>query len=118
MEARASVRYRFGTPALFSWDGHAGGRLKGDGVTRDISVCGAFILTPTCPPVGVVIQLEILLTAPDGTGNSVSIATKARVLRVEQAADGEARGGFAVASKGFEIFGRQDRAALGPDRLC
>jgi hypothetical protein len=106
MEARASVRYRFGTPALFSWECQAGGRLRGDGVTRDISVRGAFILTPTCPPTGVVVQLEILLTAPDGSGHSVRIATEGRVLRVEQPAESEARGGFAVAGEGFEILMR------------
>jgi hypothetical protein len=63
MEARAPVRYRFGTPAVFSWEGQSGGRLKGEGITRDISV-GGYILTPTCPSPKVVIQLEIFLTSP------------------------------------------------------
>ena len=84
MEARASVRYRFGTPAVFSWAGHSGGRLKGEGITRDISVGGAYILTPTCPPPKVVIQLEIFLTSPGTTGRSLRIAAEGRVLRVEQ----------------------------------
>jgi hypothetical protein len=103
MEARASVRYRFGTPAVFSWEGQSGGRLKGEGITRDISVGGAYILTPTCPPPKVVIQLEIFLTSPGTTGRSLRIAAEGRVLRVEHPAKGKARGGFAVASESFEI---------------
>ena len=104
MEARASVRYRFGTPAVFSWEGRAGGRLKGEGITRDISVGGAYILTPTCPPPDVVIQLEIFLTTPGASGHSVGIAAKGRVIRIEHAAESKAPSGFAVASKGFEIL--------------
>ena len=104
MEARASVRYRFGTLAVFSWEGQAGNRLKGEGITRDISVGGAYILTSTFPPPDVVIQLEIFLTSPGTTGHSVGIAAEGRVLRIEHATEGRARGGFAVASKGFEIL--------------
>src|ERR1700730_14829425 len=103
MEARASIRYRFGTPAVFSWQGQAGGRLKGDGITRDISVGGAYILTPTCPPPEAVIQLEIFLTSPGTTGRSLRIVTEGRVLRVEHPANSKARGGFAIAGKRFEI---------------
>jgi hypothetical protein len=104
MEARASVRYRFGTPAVFSWEGRAGSRLKGEGITRDISVGGAYIVTPTCPPADVAIQLEIFLTSPGTTGHSVGIAAEGRVLRIEHAVEGGAGSGFAVASKGFEIL--------------
>jgi hypothetical protein len=104
VEARASVRYRFGVPARFWWAGQAGARLQGEGVTRDISVSGAYILTATYPPADVVVQLEIVLTPPDTTGHSVKIATEGQVLRIEHSAEGKARGGFAVASKGFEIL--------------
>lgn len=104
VEARASVRYRFGVPATFWWAGQADGSLQGEGVTRDISVGGVYILTPTCPPPGVMVQVKILLTSPDATGHSVSIAAEGQVLRVEHTAEGRAQGGFAVASKGFEIL--------------
>jgi hypothetical protein len=103
MEARTSVRYRFGTLAVFSWEGQAGNRLKGEGITRDISVGGAYILTPTCPPPKAVIQLEIFLTSPGTTGRSLRIVTEGRVLRVEHQANSKARGGFAVGGKCFEI---------------
>jgi PilZ domain-containing protein len=103
VEARASVRYRLSTPAVFSWDGHAGGRFLGEGDTRDISKGGAYILTPTCPPTGIMIQLKIFLTPPDPAGRSLRITTEGRVLRVEYPADSMARGGFAIESKGFQI---------------
>jgi hypothetical protein len=104
MEARASVRYRFGTTAVFSWEDKAGGRLKGGGVTRDISVGGAYILSPTCPPTEIVILLEIFFTFSGNTRRPLRIATEGRVLRVEHPTDSRARGGFAVAGKGFEIL--------------
>ena len=105
MEARASVRYRFGTSAVFSWKSQAGSWLKGEGVTRDICIGGAYILTPTCPPPEAVIQLEIILTPSPGTnGRQLKIVTEGRVLRVEHPAKNKARDGFAVEGEGFEIL--------------
>jgi hypothetical protein len=103
MEARASVRYRFGTPAVFSWQGQSGGRLKGEGITRDISVGGGVYSDAYLPPHKVMIQLEIFLTSPGATGRSLRIAAEGRVLRVEQPAGGGARGGFVIAGNSFEI---------------
>jgi hypothetical protein len=103
VEARTSVRYRFGLPARFWWQGQAGRRLQGDGFTQDISVCGAYIQTSTFPPADVAVQLEILLTSPDATGHLVTLASEGRVLRVEHATDSKTPGGFAIVSKGFEI---------------
>jgi hypothetical protein len=101
MEARASVRYRFGIPAVFSWETLAGGRLTGEGITRDLGVGGAYILTPTYPPPQAVIWLEVFLTAPK-TGRSLKIATEGRVLRIDHRASRK-QGGFAVAANGFRI---------------
>src|ERR1700688_2970979 len=100
MEARACVRYRFGIPAVFSWDTLAGGRLTGEGITRDLGVGGAYILTPTCPPPQAVILLEVFLTAPK-TGRFLKIATEGRVLRVDH---DRKQCGFAVAANGFRIL--------------
>jgi hypothetical protein len=104
VEARTSVRYRFGLPARFWWNGQAGRRLQGEGFTQDISVCGAYILTSTFPPLDLTVQLEILLTSPDGTGHLVTLASQGRVLRIQHPADGKTPGGFAVVGKGFEIL--------------
>jgi hypothetical protein len=104
VEGRIPVRYRFGVPAKFSWQGRTGSRLQGEGITRDISVCGAYILTSTTPPADVALRLEFFLTPPDPTGHSVTIASEGRVLRVEHSTDGKTQSGFAVVSERFQIL--------------
>jgi len=49
MEMRREMRYRLDASALFSWESAQHTRLQGEGVTRDISVFGAFIVTPCAP---------------------------------------------------------------------
>jgi PilZ domain len=117
MEARASVRYRFGTAAIFSWEGPSGGSLRGEGTTRDISIGGSYIVSPTCPPIDAIVKVEILLTSRNASGRSVTIVTEARVLRVEHAANGGGQSGFAVAStsKGFELLGSWTEPDLAPN---
>jgi hypothetical protein len=66
MELRREIRYRLDAPALFYWESAQHKRLRGEGVTRDISVFGAFILTPTCPPIDVPIQVEVVLPSLTG----------------------------------------------------
>jgi hypothetical protein len=110
VEVRASVRYWFGVPATFWWVGKDGGRFWGEGVTRDISVAGAYIFTAATPPSDMAIHLEVTLTTPDDVGNSVKLAAESRVVRIEHPRKDGARGGFAVSSKGFDI-----RVAGNPD---
>jgi PilZ domain len=112
MELRNRVRYRLSAAAFFFWEGPQGHRLSAEGVTRDISVAGAFIYTRTCPPVGATLELEILLsTAPRGGVKTVQIKTEARVIRVEHSATGE---GFAAVSKDFTLlFESKTRNAFG-----
>ena len=117
MEARASVRYRFGTPAIFSWEGQSGGHLKGEGTTRDISIGGTYIVSPTCPPTDSLVKVEIFLTSRNACGRSVTIVTVARVLRVEHSANDRGQSGFAVAStsKGFELLESWNESELTPN---
>jgi hypothetical protein len=97
MEQRNRVRYRLSAAAVFVWDGPHDGRLHGEGLTRDISVAGAFVFTRTCPPVGAILELEIFL-AP-------------RVIRVEHSDGAE---GFAAVSKDLTLlFDRKTRNAFG-----
>ena len=66
MEMRKEMRYRMDAPVLFSWESGRHGRLQGEGITRDISIFGAFIVTPACPPVNVPIQVEVVLPSLSG----------------------------------------------------
>jgi hypothetical protein len=99
MEMRKEMRYRMGAPALFSWENGHHVRLQGEGVTRDISVFGAFILTPTCPPVNVPIQVEVVLPSLSGLKPVIRVSGTARVLRVDRKSEGKTENGFAVVSE-------------------
>ncbi len=104
MERRTNTRYRLGARAVFSWEGAEKNLLQGEGVTRDISLSGAFILSLTCPPAEAVVQVELFLPPFHGTVATARIKAKARVLRVEQAPEGEQQSGFAVDSPGFKFL--------------
>jgi hypothetical protein len=101
MELRRELRYRLDAPALFSWDSAEQKRLQGEGITRDISVFGAFIVTATCPPVDVPIQVEVVLPSLTGLKPVIRVSGAARVLRVEHSSKGEEENGFAVVSEDF-----------------
>lgn len=92
MELRKGIRYRLTAAAVFAWEGPQR-LLLAEGVTRDISLTGAFILTLNSPPVGTAIHLDVILFPLQGARN-VRMKTEATVIRVEHATGGE---GFAVA---------------------
>ncbi len=95
MEMRKEKRYRLDASALFSWGSVHHTRLRAEGITRDVSVPGAFIQSPTCPPVDTPVHVEILLSSLMGF-KEIRIKGEARVLRVEHRRDGRKENGFAV----------------------
>jgi hypothetical protein len=101
MEMRSEIRYRLDAAALFCWENGQHKRMQGEGITRDVSVFGAFILTPTCPPVDVPIQVEVLLPSRTGLKPAIRVSGMARVLRVDHSSKGEGENGFAVVSADF-----------------
>jgi len=102
VELRNRVRYRLSADAIFAWGSAQHGRLLGEGVTRDISLAGAFIFTRTCPPVGATLELDIFLSpAPGSRGKTVRIKTEAKVIRVEHS---EVAEGFAATSQDFTLL--------------
>lgn len=103
MELRSALRYQLAAPVVFKWESATGGVLQGDGVTRDISVSGAFILTASPPPPGITLSVEIFLGHYQSSGHSMRMITEGRVVRVEHPVLGESRHGFAVAGEGFAI---------------
>jgi PilZ domain-containing protein len=107
MEHRNKIRYRLTADAVFAWEGPQHNRLQGKGITRDISLAGAFVFTPTSPPVGAMVELEIFLAPASGVGKKVRIKTEATVVRVEHSAAPE---GFAAISQDFKLqFGTNER---------
>lgn len=93
---RKEIRYRLDAPAVFSWQGAHHRRLQGEGITRDVSVQGAFILTATMPPPNCLIQVDLLLPSLNGMKSMVRITGKARVTRVEHPSGDTWIHGFAV----------------------
>jgi len=105
MELRKEIRYRLGAPALFSWQGGRSGCFQGEGITRDISVKGAFIETAITPPPNCSIQVDLLLPSVPGMKGAVRITGRARVIRVEHQSPKKQAHGFAVATGDLNQWG-------------
>jgi hypothetical protein len=103
MEQRTESRCLLSARAVFSWEGPEQKKLEGEGVTRDISSSGAFIVTTSCPPVYTVVHVELFLPPLHGTVATVRIRAEALVLRMEHGPPGEQQSGFAVDSPGFRF---------------
>jgi hypothetical protein len=98
-ERRKSIRYRMNAPVIFRWKGPDKERLQGEGVTRDMSIAGAFIVTGTClPPPNALVKMEVLLPLSDGT-TKAKMRADMTVLRVDQDLAGSTPSGFAVVGK-------------------
>lgn len=93
---RSDIRYRLDAPAVFSWEGASHKHLQGEGITRDVSVQGAFILTATLPPPDCSIQVDLLLPSLTGVKSMMRITGKARVIRIEHSFAKPWVRGFAV----------------------
>jgi len=105
MEMRREVRYRLDAPAVFSWEGGRHRRFQGEGITRDISVQGAFILTATMPPPDCSVQVDLLLPSLTGMKGMMRITGKARVIRVEHLTSDTWIHGFAVVTGDLHQWG-------------
>src|SRR5258706_5241624 len=57
---RKAIRFPLEAPIVFSW-ADSGIEKQGEGRTRDISEVGTFVLSSTCPPVGIQISFKIFL---------------------------------------------------------
>jgi hypothetical protein len=95
---------------MFRWSGPEDGHHQGEGVTRDMSVAGAFVLTATCPPPNAVVQMEVVLPLSDG-GSKALLNAEMMVLRVEHDIAGDRRSGFSAVCKGFSLRTFSDRAS-------
>jgi hypothetical protein len=101
---------------MFRWSGPENGRYQGEGVTRDMSVAGAFILSATCPPPNAVVQMEVFLPLSDG-GSKALMKADMMVLRVEHDIAGNKRSGFSAVGKGFSLCTNSERASQFVDGL-
>jgi hypothetical protein len=96
MDMRKEIRYRLEAPAVFTWENFEHKRLQGEGITRDISLLGAFILSATCPPSLTSIRVELALPSVVGIEADIRIIGEAQVVRVEHSNGHHRENGFAV----------------------
>jgi hypothetical protein len=103
VERRKAIRYRLSVPVVFSWENSRRDRFQGEGSTRDISAVGAFILTPTSPPVDAAVNVEIMISALFGP-TKVRIKGTMRVQRVKHEVTKHGQSGFSVVGEWIELY--------------
>ena len=107
MEMRKGIRYRLDARAVFFWEGGPHGRFQGEGITRDISVQGAFILTVTMPPPNCPIHVDLFVPSISGREATVRITGNARVIRIQHHVTNTWIHGFAVVTDDLNQWGFQ-----------
>jgi hypothetical protein len=95
VHSRKCKRYEVSLPVIFSWEDAQGFRHEQSGVTRDLSVRGAFVFATNPPPLGAHIKLKGYLP-PGGRVMQVRIFGEGKVVCVEPAL-GSHTAGFTIA---------------------
>lgn len=109
-ERRRVKRYRMTATAIFRWSGPGDKRFQSEGATRDMSVEGVFVLTPTCPPANAAVEVEVIIPLFDGVSKARMKADMV-VLRVDHHLTASDRSGFSALGKGFLLSTFSERAS-------
>ena len=96
IDVRKFVRYSRVFSVLLTWTGRTGREILGEGLTRDISAGGMFVLVGKSIPHGVPVHYEVRLPALHRTGCGVRIAGIGQVARVEKTMESGQWWGVAV----------------------
>jgi len=97
VDQRQNNRYQLKTAVKFSWESPQNGICRGEGVTRDISPSGVFVLTDERLPLGTTVKLEVTLPSPRNAPSGAFLRTRGHIVRAEQL------GFAAVAEMGFRM---------------
>lgn len=103
VQPRKHNRYSLKVPVIFSWEGTKDVRRQAVGITRFISLIGAFVSTANPPPLGAKVRLTCFLPPVPGAVQTLQILGDGLVIRVERARDDKTRGGFEVAGRPFVL---------------
>ena len=114
MELRKATRHRVSAPALYWWQGADGKLQEAQGISRDISDRGVFVLATDLPPPGVHVELQVHLPAVTGTSRSAQLYGEGTVVRTSGRGAGES--GFAAAAV-FHTGSSDDAPVFGPGRI-
>jgi PilZ domain len=101
-ERRKHIRYPVGAAVFFSWRKGERSSFRSEGMTRDISLRGAYVSSATCPPVDTVVEMEIFLPQPLPRP-SLLVVGRLRTRRIENLPKGLKGIGFAAVGRGFVV---------------
>lgn len=97
VERRHSTRYEIHTTVAFFWDDAEAKQIQGEGVTKDISDVGLYIVSEQCPPLKSKVQIEVLFGTANGPG--ISLTGSMQVVRIERNLKIDGVFGFAIAGR-------------------
>jgi hypothetical protein len=83
IELRKASRYRLNAPICFLWALPNGQVKSGQGVTRDINTSGVYVQANSSPPVGSLVQMDILLPRLANDGLGMHLMGEGIVVRIE-----------------------------------
>jgi hypothetical protein len=106
VQPRKYQRYGLAVPVIFSWNEGRHGLQQAIGLTRNLSVRGAFIFATTLPPSGAALRFKAFLP-PSSATSPVRLHGRGEVVRVEQGHD-EIPAGFAVAAEQRIVLRRRE----------
>jgi hypothetical protein len=84
IERRKHHRYQLSAPVFFCWTMLDKPLQSGEGMTRDIDTTGAYINACELPPVGALVQMDVLLPNLLEAEPGAHLVGEGKVLRVEQ----------------------------------
>jgi hypothetical protein len=99
VELRRANRYRLIAPVFFYWAPQNGPAQSGQGTTRDLNSHGVYVQADEAPPVGALVQMDILLPKLAFSGSGMHLTGEGVVLRVEKQRSNSGaatEGGFAA----------------------
>lgn len=99
-QERVFSRVRLTAPVSFGWK-TPGMAWFGDGITRDMSARGMYVVSETSPPLATVVRCNVCLPPLEPSQHVLTGIVVGRVIRVDET-------GFAVTSKVFVL--RSDEA--------
>ena len=108
MDRRQHERYNVEARLRFSWKTSKGTSRRGEGVLRNISGGGVFVVTTKLPPEGTNIQFNTSLEY-FVAGSRLLIRGVAQVVRVALSTSAESRTGFGAAITALKL--RNDEAS-------
>ncbi len=110
--SRSEKRYEVRACAFLCWTSSDGEFMTAEGVTRDVSMRGAFVVSDQYPPLGTVVQMNVMLPDVQSGTAGAHLVGEGKVVRVEVYAGEHAEAGSFGFAVSFESGSQMDQAVL------